>query len=74
MKEFYYVLKEKSIPKRVAKKENGIWYGFEKDDWKEMPQLIKIEEDVTDYEKISKAKAESFIEWQKKNWDKVISK
>ena len=75
MKTIYYVYKnEKNIPKRVAKKEGAIWYGFEKNKWKEMPELAKIEWDITDYQEISKEEAEKFISWQKENWDKVIKR
>jgi len=72
MKDLYFVYKEKNIPKRVAKKIDSIWYGFEKDKWVKMPQLAKIEWEDTDYKEISKVEAEKLINWQKANWDKVV--
>lgn len=61
MKELYYVHRDEGKVTRIAKKENGLYYGYEKGKWVEMPGLIKIEFEITDYEEITKEEAERLI-------------
>ena len=69
MKADYYVLKlDDGGYGRVAKKEDALWYGWEKSKWIEMPDLAKIEFDVTDYVEISKEEADRITKYQEKHW------
>lgn len=68
MKEIYYVYKaDDGTLGRIAKRtSNGIYYGWEKGKWIEMPNLIKIELEITNYEKITKEEAERLIKKKSK--------
>lgn len=62
MKELYYVYrKNDGSTGRIAKFADGLYYGYEKGEWVSMPELIKIQEEITDYEEIDKAEAEKLI-------------
>ena len=74
MKEVYYVCKVNGENRRVAKFVDSIPYGWEKDKWIEMPGLISIKEDVTDFEEISKKEAEKITKWQKEHWEEYMKK
>lgn len=60
---FYYVLKSEGKVRRVAKiVDNALAYGWENGRWVSMPNLLKIQNDVSsDYEKITKEEADQFI-------------
>lgn len=57
--ESYFVLRVNGAVRRIAKiVDNSIAYGWENGKWTPMQGLIKITEDITDYEPISKAEAQ----------------
>lgn len=60
---FYYVLKFEGKVRRVAKiVDNALAYGWENGRWVSMPNLLKIQNDVSsDYEEITKEEADQFI-------------
>lgn len=58
----YFVYYDEGTPTRVAKIEDlSVAYGWENGKWEEMPSLMKIVNDITDYEEITKAEAEKII-------------
>ena len=68
-KEIYYVnVSDDGVIGRIAKFDGVIPYGYdeEKNEWIEMPSLIKIKFDITDYEEITKEQAERLIHTGKK--------
>lgn len=60
---FYYVLKFEGKVRRIAKiVDNALAYGWENGRWVPMPNLLKIQNDVSsDYEKITKEEADQLI-------------
>lgn len=57
--ETYYVLRVNGAVRRIAKiVDNAIAYGWENGEWIEMAGLLKIINEVTDYEEIDKAEAD----------------
>ena len=60
-KTHYYVYKEGDQIYRIAKISNGDAYGYEGGEWISMPGLIKIQNEVTDYEEISEEEANKLI-------------
>ena len=63
-KELYYVYKTDSGKLgRVAKIVDGLAYGYDSEikDWVEMPDLIRIQLEDTNFEPISKEEAERLI-------------
>jgi hypothetical protein len=68
MKELYYVyISDDGTIGRVAKRgADRLYYGWDNGKWIEMPGLIKIEFDITNYREISKEEAERIIKEQDK--------
>lgn len=62
MKTEYYVNRDHEKIYRLAKIVDGLPYGYVDKEWKFMPSLAKITQDVTsDYEKISEEEANKLI-------------
>ena len=60
--ETYYVYRLNGAVRRIAKiVDRAVAYGWEGGKWVEMPNLLKIINDVTDYDEISKKEAEILI-------------
>ena len=58
----YYILKLNNEIKRLAKIEDGaLAYGYEGGKWVSMPSLLKIQNDITDFEDISEDEANKII-------------
>ena len=59
----YYVLKFNGEVRRIAKiEDNALAYGWENGKWVSMPNLLKIQNDVTsDYEEITKEEADRLM-------------
>ena len=64
-KQYYVYYRDDGTIGRIAKFEDNLFYGYEKGDWVEMPGLIKIHFDITDYEEID----ENEVEELKKEYD-----
>ena len=63
MKSIYYVYRDGDKIYRVARIDNGsLAYGYEGGKWVYMPSLIKIQNEITDYEEISEDEANKLIE------------
>lgn len=80
-KEIYYVnVNDDGVIGRIAKFDGVIPYGYdeEKNEWIEIPSLIKIKFDITDYEEITKEQAERLIHTGKKpgtwiaEWNRAV--
>lgn len=57
--ETFYVLRKNGAVKRIAKiVDNALAYAWENGQWIPMAGLLKIQNEVTDYEEISKEEAE----------------
>ncbi len=71
-KEIYYIYKnDDGTFGRVVKFENYTFYGFEDGKWIEMPDLVRIFFEVTNFEEISKEEAEKAIEEELKRKKEV---
>lgn len=57
----YYVYRKNGRIGRIAKITNSCAYGYEDGRWVEMPGLIRIKFDDTDFEDISQKEAEELI-------------
>lgn len=58
----YYVLKKNGQVRRVAKiVDNAIAYGYDGANWVEMSNLMKIQNEITDYEPITENEAKKII-------------
>lgn len=58
----YFVLRINGDLKRLAKiEDNALAYGYEGGDWVSMPDLLKIINDITDYDEISEDEANKII-------------
>lgn len=73
-KEVYYICKVNGENRTVAKKVGVIWYRWIENKWEEEPSLICIENDITDFEEVSKEEAEETIKWQQEHWKDYIEK
>jgi hypothetical protein len=58
----FYVLRDGETINRLAKIEDSIPYGYEGGEWVYMPSLIKIVNDLTDYEEIDESEANEIID------------
>lgn len=58
----YFVLRINGELKRLAKiEDNAVAYGYEGGSWVNMPDLLKIINDITDYDEISEDEANKII-------------
>lgn len=58
----YFVLRINGDLKRLAKiEDNALAYGYEGGAWVSMPDLLKIINDITDYDEISEDEANKII-------------
>jgi hypothetical protein len=58
----YFVLRINGDLKRLAKiEDNALAYGYEGGSWVSMPDLLKIINDITDYDEISEDEANKII-------------
>ena len=59
----YYVFRLNGNVKRIAKiEDNAIAYGWDGSEWVEMPGLLKIQNEDTDYVEISKKECDYLID------------
>ena len=59
----YYVFRLNGNVKRIAKiEDNSIAYGWERGEWVEMPGLLKIQNEDTDYIEITKKECDYLID------------
>lgn len=60
--ETYYVYRRNGEVTRIAKiVDRSLAYGWDNGEWVEMPNLLKIINDITDFEEISKEEADVLI-------------
>lgn len=67
MKEKYYVYVSSNgeLGRAAKRTSDGKYYGWEKGEWVEMPNLKRMEFDITNFEEITKKQLEGIIKSKK---------